>query len=380
MGPAGRIMQRLNNLSYEYFKPMTRIFNFCAGPATLPLPVLEKARDEMLDYQGLGMSVMEISHRGGAFDQIAARTEACLRRLLSITDDYAILFLAGGATAQFAQVPLNLASRERPGAYIVDGSWSKKAFTTAQRMGLARLAASSEASGFKSIPAKNEWNLEGNPAYLHYVSNETISGVQFRQPPETELPLVSDMSSDILSRPVDVSKFGVIYAGAQKNIGQAGLAVVIVRKDLLQDLPPDQPDLQSWKIQHQQSSRLNTPPTYAWYIAGLVFDWIEASGGVARMAQLNQQKAETFYAFLDGSSFYLNDIPPQYRSHMNIPFKIVDESLHGRFIAEAEQAGLSSLKGHRSVGGMRASIYNAMPIEGVMALIGFMREFERQAG
>jgi len=359
---------------------MNRIFNFCAGPATLPLPVLEKARDEMLDYQGLGMSVMEISHRSAAFDELANKTDASLRRLLSISDDYAILFLAGGATAQFAQVPINLASPERPGAYIVDGSWSKKAFGTAKRLGLARLAASSQADGFKSIPPKATWDLEGDPAYLHYVSNETISGVQFRQPPETDLPLVSDMSSDILSRPVDVNKFGVIYAGAQKNIGQAGLAVVIVRKDLLRDLPPGVPDLQSWKIEYQQGSRLNTPPTYAWYIAGLVFDWIEANGGVEHMAQLNREKAETFYTFLDQSSFYLNDIPPQFRSHMNIPFKIVDESLHGRFIAEAEQAGLSSLKGHRSVGGMRASIYNAMPIEGVRALIGFMQDFERQAG
>jgi len=359
---------------------MTRIYNFCAGPATLPLAVLEQARDELLDYQGLGMSVMEISHRSAAFDELANKTEACLRRLLSISDDYAILFLAGGATMQFAQVPLNLASADRPGAYIVDGSWSKKAFSTAQRLGLAKLAASSEESGFKSIPAKHEWKLEGNPAYLHYVSNETISGVQFRQPPESNLPLVADMSSDILSRPVDVGKFGAIYAGAQKNIGQAGLAVVIVRKDLLRDLPRDVPDLQSWKIQYQQGSRLNTPPTYAWYIAGLVFDWIEASGGVERIAQLNQHKSDTFYRYLDQSSFYVNDIPPEYRSHMNIPFQIVDESLHARFVAEAEAAGLSSLKGHRSVGGMRASIYNAMPIEGIEALINFMQEFESKAG
>jgi phosphoserine aminotransferase len=204
--------------------------------------------------------------------------------------------------------------------------------------------------------------------------------VQFREPPESNLPLVSDMSSDILSRPVDVDKFGVIYAGAQKNIGQAGLALVVVRKDLLQDLPPGIPDLQSWKIQHKQGSRLNTPPTYAWYIAGLVFDWVEANGGVEHMAQLNQEKSDTFYQYLDQSSFYLNDIPSEYRSHMNIPFQIVDESLHGRFVAEAEAAGLSSLKGHRSVGGMRASIYNAMPIEGIEALIGFMKEFESKAG
>lgn len=359
---------------------MTRIFNFCAGPATLPLPVLEKAREEMLDYQGLGMSVMEISHRSAAFDELADSTEACLRRLLSISDDYAVLFLAGGATTQFAQVPMNLADASRPGAYVVDGSWSKKAFSIAQRLGLSHLAASSESSGFKSIPPRQEWDLDGDYAYLHYVSNETISGVQFRQPPDTALPLVSDMSSDILSRPVDVDKFGVIYAGAQKNIGQAGIAVVIVRKGMLRDLPPGIPDLQSWKIQHKQGSRSNTPPTYAWYIAGLVFEWIEANGGVERMALLNQTKAESLYQYLDKSDFYRNDIPADFRSHMNIPFQIVDESLHPRFIQEAEAAGLSSLKGHRSVGGMRASIYNAMPIEGIDALISFMQEFESKAG
>ena len=359
---------------------MTRIFNFCAGPATLPLPVLEKARDELLDYRGLGMSVMEISHRSAAFDELAESSEACLRRLLSISDDYAVLFLAGGATTQFAQVPTNLASVERPGAYIVDGSWSKKAFSTAQRMGLGELAASSEASGFKSIPAEDTWQLADKHAYLHYVSNETISGVQFRQPPETSLPLVSDMSSDILSRPVQVEKFAVIYAGAQKNIGQSGIALVIVRKDLLQGLPTAVPDLQSWKIQHDKGSRLNTPPTYAWYMAGLVFDWVEAQGGVERMAELNQRKADCLYEYLDQSAFYLNDIPAEYRSNMNIPFQIVDESLHGKFVDQAEAAGLSSLKGHRSVGGMRASIYNAMPIEGLEALVEFMSDFEKRAG
>lgn len=359
---------------------MTRIFNFCAGPATLPQPVLEKARDEMLDYNGLGMSVMEISHRSAAFDDVADRSESCLRRLLGVSSDYAVLFLAGGATTQFAQVPLNLASVSRPGAYIVNGSWSKKAYTIANGMGLAHLAASSEVSGFKSIPAQEEMQLSGDYAYLHYVSNETISGVQFSQPPQTAIPLVSDMSSDILSRPVDVNKFGVIYAGAQKNIGQAGIAVVIVRKDLLQDLPENQAELQSWKIQHQKGSRLNTPPTYAWYMAGLVFEWIEAQGGVARMAELNRVKSDALYGFLDNSGFYLNSIPPACRSHMNVPFQIVDQTLHSQFINEAEAAGLSSLKGHRSVGGMRASIYNAMPIEGIEALMRFMTEFERTNG
>lgn len=359
---------------------MTRIFNFCAGPATLPLPVLEKARDELLDYRGTGMSVMEISHRSGIFDELADQAEACLRRLMSIPDDYAVLFLAGGATTQFAQVPINLADPQRPGAYVVDGSWSKKAHGIAKRLGLAHLAASSEDTGFRTIPAEHEWNLDGEYAYLHYVSNETISGVQFAQPPASALPLVADMSSDILSRPVDVERFGVIYAGAQKNVGQAGIALVVVRKDLLRELPQEIPDLNSWKVQHQQGSRLNTPPTYAWYIAGLVFEWIEAQGGVQRMAELNRHKAQTLYDYLDQSQFYRNGIPAEFRSRMNIPFQIVDESLHPRFIAEAEAAGLSSLKGHRSVGGMRASIYNAMPIEGVLALIDFMRDFERRAG
>ncbi len=359
---------------------MTRIYNFCAGPAMLPQSVLEKARDELLDYQGLGMSVMEISHRSEAFDEVVEKTESCLRRLLGIADDYAVLFLAGGATTQFAQVPLNLARPEQPGAYLVDGSWSKKAFMTAQRLGLAHLAASSEEAGFKSIPEEHEWDISGNYSYLHYVSNETISGVQFKSPPVSSLPLVSDMSSDILSRKVDVNKFAVIFAGAQKNIGQAGITLVIVRKDILQDLDPRVPDLQSWKVEHEKSSRLNTPPTFAWYIAGLVFEWIEASGGVEHMAMLNQHKAEALYQYLDESSFYLNNIPVEFRSHMNVPFQIVDESLHSRFIGEAEAAGLSSLKGHRSVGGMRASIYNAMPIEGIEALIDFMKDFESRAG
>ena len=359
---------------------MTRIFNFCAGPATLPLPVLEKARDELLDFKGTGMSVMEISHRSAAFDEVAESSEACLRRLMSIPDDYAVLFLAGGATTQFAQVAINLATSANPGAYIVNGSWSKKAFGTANRLGLASLAASSEESGFDSIPAPADWDINERHAYVHYVSNETISGVQFAQPPEVTQPLVADMSSDILSRPVDVGKFGVIYAGAQKNIGQAGVTVVIVKKDLLKDLPPVVPDLQSWKIQSEKGSRLNTPATFAWYIAGLVFDWIEQQGGVARMAELNQNKSDTLYQYLDQSAFYMNRIPAEYRSHMNIPFQIVDESLHGQFIAGAETAGLSSLKGHRSVGGMRASIYNAMPIEGIEALITFMTDFESRNG
>jgi phosphoserine aminotransferase len=247
-------------------------------------------------------------------------------------------------------------------------------------MGLAQLAASTEERGIKTIPAPQEWQVNDGHAYLHYVSHETISGVQFRQPPDVAATLVSDMSSDILSRPVDVTKFGVIYAGAQKNIGQAGIAVIIVRKDLLRDLPSTVPYLESWKVEHKQGSRLNTPPTFAWYMAGLVFEWIEAQGGVERMAELNQQKSDRVYQYLDRSDFYLNDIPSEFRSHMNIPFKITNESLHSRFVAEAEAAGLSSLKGHRSVGGMRASIYNAMPIEGIDALIAFMTEFESRTG
>ncbi len=359
---------------------MNRIFNFSAGPAMLPLPVLEKAQQELLDFNGLGMSVMEISHRSKAFDEVAERSEAGIRRLLSIPEDYAVLFLAGGATTQFAQVPINLADPQRPGAYLVHGSWGKKAFAIGQRLGLARLAASSEDSGFKEIPAESAWDLPDNAAYLHYTSNETISGLQFAEPPESRLPLVSDMSSDILSRPVDVAKFGVIYAGAQKNIGQAGITVVIVRKDLMRDLPASVPDLNSWKIEEKQGSRLNTPPTFAWYIAGLVFDWIETQGGVAGLERVNRQKAALLYDYIDGSDFYLNDIPPRFRSIMNVPFLIHDESLHPRFVAEAEAAGLSGLKGHRSVGGMRASIYNAMPLEGVKSLLEFMQDFEKSNG
>ncbi len=359
---------------------MTRIYNFCAGPATLPLAVLEQAREELLNYRGSGMSVMEISHRSATFDELADSTEACLRRLLSVGDDYALLFLAGGATTQFAQVPLNLASSDLPGAYVVSGSWSKKAYAIAQRLGLAHLAASSEDSGFKSIPSETEWRFDEPCAYLHYVSNETISGVQFQQPPGTTQDLVADMSSDLLSRPVEVDKFAAIYAGAQKNLGQAGITLVIVRKDLLRDLPMAVPALQSWKLQFQKGSRLNTPPTFAWYMAGLVFGWIEAQGGVRQMAELNQRKADALYGYLDQSAFYLNDIATEFRSSMNVPFKIMDETLHARFIAEAEAAGLSSLKGHRSVGGMRASIYNAMPIEGIQALLSFMTEFESSAG
>jgi len=359
---------------------MNRIYNFSAGPAMLPLPVLEKARSELLDYNGLGMSVMEISHRSKAFDEVADRSEASLRRLLSIPDDYAVLFLAGGATTQFAQVPVNLADPDRPGAYIVHGSWGKKALVTAERMGLARLAASSEDSGFREIPAQSSWNIPENAAYLHYTSNETISGLQFAEPPVTSLPLVSDMSSDILSRPIDVEKHGVIYAGAQKNIGQAGITVVIVRKDLMRDLPSTVPDLSSWKIEEKQGSRLNTPPTFAWYIAGLVFDWIESQGGVAGLARVNRQKAALLYDFIDNSDFYINDIPARFRSVMNVPFLIHDESLHTDFVAKAEAAGLSGLKGHRSVGGMRASIYNAMPLEGVQALLEFMSDFEQSSG
>jgi len=359
---------------------MTRIFNFCSGPATMPQQVLEKARDELLDYQGSGMSVMEISHRSAIFDDVAERAEASLRRLMPVPDSHAVLFLSGGATSQFSQLPINLASSDRPGAYVVNGAWSKKAYTIANRLGLAHMAASSEAEGFHSAPDRSDWNLDGPYSYLHYVSNETISGVQFAHTPKTELSLAADMSSDILSRPVEVDKYGVIYAGAQKNIGQAGITIVIVRKELLKHLDRKVPDLQSWQIQYEQSSRLNTPPTFAWYMAGLVFEWIEAQGGVASMAELNQAKAKLFYDFLDTSGFYINDIPTGFRSHMNIPFKLMDESLHGRFVAEADAAGLSGLKGHRSVGGMRASLYNAMPIAGVEALIEFMTAFERRAG
>jgi len=361
---------------------MTRVFNFSAGPAVLPREVLEIAREEMLDWHGSGMSVMEMSHRGKEFIDIAARAEAALRELLAIPAGYKVLFLQGGASTQFSMVPLNLL-RGRAGAdYINTGQWSKKAISEAKRLCKVNVAASSEADNFCSVPDPSGWQLDPAAAYVHYTPNETIGGVEFPFVPETgDVPLVADMSSTILSRPLDVSRFGVIYAGAQKNIGPAGLTVVIVREDLMGHLPANAPGMFDYKVQADNDSMLNTPPTYAWYIAGLVFDWLLRNGGLAGMGERNQRKAARLYDFIDGSGgFYRNPVRRDCRSWMNVPFTLADDSLDADFLAGAKKAGLLQLKGHRSVGGMRASIYNAMPDEGITALIDYMQDFLSSRG
>jgi len=360
---------------------MSRVFNFSAGPAMLPLEVLEQAREEMTDWRGTGMSVMEMSHRGKAFMSIAQQAEADLRELMQVPDDYRVLFLQGGASSQFAMVPLNLLRGKARADYINTGSWSKKAIAEAQRFCQVNVAASSEATRFTRVPPQSEWQLDPGAAYVHYTPNETIGGVEFHWIPETgEVPLVADMSSTIMSRPVDVSRFGVIYAGAQKNIGPAGLTVVIVREDLIGRVADGAPVMFDYKIHADSGSMYNTPPTYAWYLAGLVFQWIKRQGGLAAMAERNRRKADKLYAAIDGSGFYSNPVEPQSRSWMNVPFTLADPDLDATFLEEAEAAGLTTLKGHRSVGGMRASIYNAMPEEGVDALIAFMADFEQRHG
>jgi phosphoserine aminotransferase len=357
-----------------------RAYNFCAGPAGIPLPVLERAREELLDYRATGASVMEISHRSPLFDEIAGAAERRLRGLLGIGEEYAVLFLSGGATYQFAQVPLNLAGTARPGAYLVHGHWGRKAHAEACSLDMAHLVASSEESGFDRIPQPAEWNLPANCVYLHIVSNETITGVRFPAWPRPGIPLVADMSSDILSAPLDVSRFGVIYAGTQKNVGPAGMSIVIVRRDLLERVPDALPGILSWRTQEAFQSRYNTPPTFAWYMAGLVFEWIEGQGGLAEMQDMNQRKARILYEAIDSSGFYSNSVGPRYRSLMNVPFRLHDESLDSQFLDAAGDAGLLGLKGHKSVGGMRASIYNAMPEDGVRALVDYLRWFEKVKG
>ncbi|PWG63475.1 3-phosphoserine/phosphohydroxythreonine transaminase [Sediminicurvatus halobius] len=360
---------------------MSRVFNFSAGPAVLPEPVLRQAAEEMLDWQGSGMSVMEMSHRGKEFVGIAAQAEQDLRDLLAVPDNYKVLFLQGGATGQFAAVPLNLLGDNGRADYLDTGSWSKKAIAEARGHGEVNVAAEGGSGDPMSIPAPDAWRLDPQAAYVHYCANETITGVEFHDIPETgEVPLVSDMSSTILSRPLDVSRFGVIYAGAQKNFGPAGLTLVIVREDLLGRARPGTPAIWDWARQAEADSMLNTPATYSWYIAGLVFQWLKREGGLEAMAEHNRRKAEKLYAAIDGSDFYRNPVDPACRSWMNVPFVLADSSLDGDFLAEASAAGLKTLKGHRSVGGMRASLYNAMPEAGVDALIDFMQDFERRRG
>lgn len=360
---------------------MTRVFNFSAGPAALPEEVLQQARDEMLDWHGRGMSVMEMSHRSKEFVSIAAEAEADLRELLSVPDNYKVLFMQGGAAGQFSAVPLNLLRGKKTADYVLTGQWSKKAIEEAKRYCEVNTAASGADSNFMSVPPRDEWRLDPNAAYVHYTPNETISGVEFHEIPDVgDTPLVADMSSTILSRPIDVSRYGLIYAGAQKNIGPAGLTVVIVREDLLGGAAETTPTILNYQVQADADSMYNTPPTYAWYLAGLVFKWLKAKGGLSAMAEINRRKAEKLYAAIDNSEFYRNPVDPAYRSWMNVPFLLADENLNSTFLEQAKEAGLETLSGHRSVGGMRASIYNAMPEAGVDRLIEFMAEFARRHG
>jgi phosphoserine aminotransferase len=357
---------------------MSRVYNFSAGPAALPLAVLERARDELTDYAGSGMSVMELSHRGPAFRDIAARSEQLLRDLLRIPDHYRVLFLQGGATLQFAMAPLNLAAADARVDYVVSGSWGRKAVAEAKRLCRVRIAADGVDSGYTRVPPREGWDTSADAAYLHYTPNETIGGVEFHWVPDTApVPLVADMSSNILSRPLDVGRFGLIYAGAQKNIGPAGLTLVIIRDDLLSCAREDVPGMLRYEVHAEAGSMSNTPPTFAWYMAGLVFEWLRDQGGLETVGARNDRKAATLYGAIDESDFYANPVETGSRSRMNVPFTLAEPSLDDAFLREAEATGLANLKGHRSVGGMRASLYNAMPQAGVDALVEFMREFER---
>ncbi|WP_418646914.1 3-phosphoserine/phosphohydroxythreonine transaminase [Thauera butanivorans] len=360
---------------------MSRVWNFSAGPAALPEEVLRQAADEMLDWQGSGMGVMEMSHRGKEFTSIAVQAEADLRELLAVPADYRILFMQGGAIAANAIIPMNLIGGKRVADYVVTGAWSQKSQKEARKYAEVNIAATSEASDFTTVPPMADWKLSADPAYLFTCTNETISGVEYPFEPDLarigrgEVPVVADMSSHILSRVIDVSKYGLIFGGAQKNIGPAGLTIVIVREDLLGRAMPHCPAAFDFRIVAENASMYNTPPTYGIYIAGLVFQWIKRQGGVAALEARNVAKAKLLYGFLDGSGFYENRVDPACRSRMNVPFFLKDESLNDAFLAESKAAGLTQLKGHKSVGGMRASIYNAMPLAGVQALVDFMRDF-----
>ncbi|TCO83511.1 phosphoserine aminotransferase [Plasticicumulans lactativorans] len=360
---------------------MTRVFNFSAGPAVLPEAVLERARDELLDWHGHGLSVMEMSHRGKDFVGIAEKAEADLRRLLDVPADYRVLFVQGGASQQFAMVPLNLLPEGGSADYLDTGTWSDKAIEEAARFGRVNVVASSRATHYTGIPPRAAWRLDPDAAYVHYTPNETIVGVEFHEPPDVGgRPLVADMSSTILSRPIDVSRFGLIYAGAQKNIGPAGLTLVIVREDLLGRARAACPTMLDYAVFARNGSMYNTPPTFGWYLAGLIFEWLLAQGGLPAMAERNARKARKLYAYIDASGFYVNPVEVASRSWMNVPFRLADESLDARFLQGAQAAGLHNLAGHRIVGGMRASLYNAMPEAGVDALIAYMRDFAQRHG
>jgi phosphoserine aminotransferase len=360
---------------------MTRVFNFSAGPAALPEPVLRRAAEEMLDWHGSGMSVMEMSHRGREFISIAAHAESALRRLLAVPADYKVLFMQGGAIAENAIVPMNLLRGRTRIDFVDTGEWSKKSIKEAKKYAQVNVVASSADTGYDRVPARETWKLDPAAAYVHCCTNETIGGVEYHFTPDVgDVPLVADMSSHLLSRPVDVARYGLIYGGAQKNIGPAGLTIVIVREDLIGQALPITPSAFDFKTVADNDSMYNTPPTYAIYIAGLVFDWLDAQGGLAAIERHNRAKAALLYDYLDSTAFYTSPVQRESRSLMNVPFKLKDEALDAAFLKGAEERGMLQLKGHRSVGGMRASIYNAMPIEGVRALVAYMKEFEARHG
>ena len=358
-----------------------RAFNFCAGPAALPEAVLQRAQAELLDWHGKGLSVMEMSHRSDEYTAIAEKAERELRDLLAIPSNYKVLFLQGGASQQFAEIPLNLLPEDGVADYIETGIWSKKAIEEAQRFGNVNVAASAKGYDYFAIPGQNEWQLSKDAAYVHYASNETIGGLQFDWVPEVgDTPLVVDMSSDILSREIDVSRFGLIYAGAQKNIGPSGLVVAIIREDLLGRARSICPTMLNYKVAADNGSMYNTPATYSWYLSGLVFEWLKEQGGIKAMEQRNRAKKDLLYKAIDASDFYTNPIQTNARSWMNVPFRLADEKLDKAFLAGADARGLLNLKGHRSVGGMRASIYNATGLDAVEALVAYMAEFEKEHG
>ncbi len=360
---------------------MSRIFNFSAGPAMLPADVLARAGDEMLDWHGSGMCVMEMSHRGPEFTSIAEEAEQDLRELLAVPANYKVLFLQGGATLQFAQIPMNLLAGKGKADYVLTGEWSKKAAKEAKAHCDVAVAATSEDRGFTYAPPQEQWRVRPDAAYVHYCSNETIGGVEFHWTPESGgVPLVADASSHLLSRPMKVAQFGLIYAGAQKNIGPAGLTIVIVRDDLIGKAAKGTPTVMDYRLQAEAGSMLNTPATYAIYVAGLVFKWLKGVGGLAEIERRNMAKANLLYDALDASAFFRSPVERRDRSRMNVPFTLGDAKLDEPFLDGAAQRGMVQLKGHRSVGGMRASIYNAMPLEGVQRLVEYMKEFEARHG
>lgn len=360
---------------------MARVYNFSAGPAVLPEEVLQQVRDELLEWRESGMSVMEMSHRGEAFMSIAREAEQDLRDLLAVPDNYKVLFLQGGASTQFSAIPMNLLRGRGSADYVITGNWAKKAAKEAGKYSKVNVAASSEAQQFTEVPGFPGWKLDPDAAYVHITGNETIQGVEYHSIPDTgDVPLVADMSSHFLSRPVDVSRYGLIYAGAQKNVGPAGVTVVIVRDDLIGDALPITPMTVDYAQQADAGSMLNTPPCFNWYVCGLVFKWLKRQGGLEQMAEINRRKAQKLYDYIDGSDFYSNPVRKEDRSRMNVPFILDEDSLNKAFLEQAEAEGLATLKGHRSVGGMRASIYNAMPESGVDALIHFMQRFAETHG